>query len=190
MDIRGGVLLVAAGLGLVLASGLVDRPYALAQSHGLAQQQMIVRFGVDVLQASNPDRMDPALKWTPVPPPPYPVPPPLQREALAPDDPLRRALPKLERLFRYREYRMLARLSSEGPVGVVQRVAIPGNASLDLTAQGLEARRVRYQVQFREGNHVELRTGLLAPPQAPAILGGTRRGNGVLIIVLSVQPSW
>src|SRR5262245_34586878 len=178
---RGVAVPLAAGLGLALATGLVAVPASEAQP-------VMVRFGVGVIEASNSPPPPPApspFRWSPVPPPPAPPPPAGPRV----DDPLQRVLPHLQRLFRYEYFRTVAKLRSEGPLGVEQRVMIPGNASLDLVPERLEANRVLMRLLLREGRQVEIRTSILASPGAPAIVGGPPRGDGVLIIVLWARPA-
>jgi len=103
---------------------------------------------------------------------------------------LRRLLPQLRTLFRYTEYTQLARHRVEGPIGVQQRFAIPGDRWLDVTPDELlQQGRVRMHVRLVRGTRAEMNANLLASPGAPAIFGGPPYGNGVLIIILWANPN-
>jgi RNA polymerase sigma-70 factor (ECF subfamily) len=185
----------------------------LLGSVATADAQPIIRFGVRVLQASNPagpETVRPPVGQPPPPPhpslqtpgapplppppsahaprewaPPPPPPPPTSGE----DERLRRIVPRLRMLFRYSEYTTLERHRVEGPIGQPQRFAIPGERWLEVTPDELQGgRRVRMRVRLFHGNQPEMNASIIAAPGAPAVLGGPPHGNGVLIIILWANP--
>ncbi|MGH7279150.1 MAG: hypothetical protein ACREJG_10710, partial [Candidatus Rokuibacteriota bacterium] len=117
-------------------------------------------------------------------PPPagMPVAPP------APDEYLERFLPKLRQLFRYREYTSLERFRAEVPVGVTQRWPVPGERHLEVTAEAVGDRMVRLSVRLSRGSFTELVTKIQASPGSPAVIGGPRHADGVLIIIVWANP--
>jgi RNA polymerase sigma-70 factor (ECF subfamily) len=153
---------VLGPLLLVLLAVLV----AWAPSAGLAQQT--VRFGGRVLLASD-------------------TPPPRGAMPLAPgerDERLERFLPRLRQLFRYKEYTSLARFRTDGPVGTTQRWSVPGDRTLELTPEGVNGQTVHLRLRLMRGNTSELATNIQARSGSPAVLGGPRHDDGVLIIVV------
>jgi RNA polymerase sigma-70 factor, ECF subfamily len=178
-----------------------------------ADAQPIIRFGVRVLQASNPAGPETARPPIGQPPPPSPHPsmltpgvPPPPPSARAPrewapppppppptggeDERLRRIVPQLRMLFRYSDYTTLERHRVEGPLGQPQRFAIPGERWLEVTPDEMQGgRRVRMRVRLFRGNQPEMNASIIAAPGAPAVLGGPPHGNGVLIIILWANPN-
>jgi RNA polymerase sigma-70 factor (ECF subfamily) len=198
-------------LGPVLAV-LLSLLTSLAAPVARVEAQPVIRFGVRVLQASNPIQdpsQPPAARvrppaspspGLPPPPPPQAVPAPGPPIAGAPgspvspppphdnDRPLDRILPHLRQLFRYADYVSLDRHRFEGPLGVMQRVSIPGDRSLEVTPDRMQGTSVRMHVRLLRGEQAEVNASLLAAPGAPAIFGGPPYGNGVLIIILWAAP--
>lgn len=189
-------LLMWLALGVLTAVSPVD-----AQTGG----PPMIRFGVRVLQASNaegPEEASPPGHRQLRPPPPLggPPPPPPQppstgastSAAPAPgtesEERLRRLIPQLKSVFRYSEYVQLARHRVEGPLGAMQRFAIPGDRWLDVTPDQLHGKQVRMQVRLLKGEQAEMSASLLASPGAPAVFGGPPHGKGVLIIILWANP--
>jgi hypothetical protein len=178
-------------LGLLLWLGTCAGP-----SLGPADAQPIIRFGVRVLQASNPAAQDvpppPPRGFPPPPPPPgQPLPAPLTgsppgQEA---DHYLRRVMPQLRTLFRYNEYTPLDRHRVDGPLGTPQRFAIPGDRWLEVTPDQMQGHSVRMHVRLLKGEQPEMNASLVASPGAPAVFGGLPHGSGVLIIILWVNPN-
>jgi RNA polymerase sigma-70 factor (ECF subfamily) len=180
----------------------------LLGSVAAVEAQPIIRFGVRVLQASNVPGPE-----APVPPSrlPYRRPPagvapppssPSEQQPVAPpgssgdvtgpngeDERIRRILPQLRMLFRYNHYTTLERHRVEGPLGALQRFAIPGERSLEVTPDAMQGQRVRMKVRLFKGDHPEMNASIIAAPGAPAVLGGPPHGNGVLIIILWANPN-
>jgi hypothetical protein len=76
----------------------------------------------------------------------------------------------------------------EGPLGVPQRFAIPGDRSLEVVPDQMQGRSVRMHVKLLKGDQPEMNASLLAAPGAPAVFGGPPYRNGVLIIILWANP--
>ena len=172
----------------------------------VADAQPIIRFGVRVLQASNtslhegaaPGGLAPAPA-APAPPPPLPgqrsvmpAPPPPPPPPPGPgvdDERLRRIVPQLKTLFRYTDYTTVERHRIDGPLGAPQRFSIPGERWLEVTPDEMHGGRVRMRVRLFKGDQPEMSANIIAAPGAPAVLGGPPHGNGVLIIILWVNPN-
>jgi RNA polymerase sigma-70 factor (ECF subfamily) len=145
-----------------------------------AQAQQIIRFGVRIMEASNtpaPEGQG-ALK--------NPASPTPEAET---DERMRRILPRLRTLFRYTDYTTLDRQRVEGPLGTLQRFAVPGERWLEVTPDQLQGNHVRMRVRLLRGEHSEVNAAIQAAPGAPAVLGGPPYGNGVLIIILWANPN-
>ena len=154
-------------LGPLLA--LVLALLALATSSVEAQQ--VVRFGTRVVLAGE-------------------TPPPRgqQLTPAGPDERLENFLPKLRRLFRYKEYTSLARYVAEVPVGTTQRWLVPGDRQLEVTPQAVQNATVRFRVRLVRGSRTEVTTSIQAQAGNPAVIGGPRHGDGVLIIIVWPNP--
>jgi RNA polymerase sigma-70 factor (ECF subfamily) len=138
---------------------------------GEATAQPMVRFGARVLLASD----------TP-PPPGMRVAPP------GPDERLQAFLPKLRQLFKYREYTSLERHRAEVPIGSTERWSVPGDRTLELTADGIVDSAVRFRLRLLRGQRAELNTDIQVARGSPAVIGGPRHGDGVLIIIVWANP--
>jgi RNA polymerase sigma-70 factor (ECF subfamily) len=176
-------------LGPMLAA-LVWIAGCLATGPAPADAQPIIRFGVRVLQASDEPTAAPgpptaSVERQFVPPQPAPVPSlaPQTRDAEA-DERLKRILPRLRRIFRYKDYTTLDRHLVEGPLGTQQRFPIQGERWLEVTPDEMQGKSVRMRVRLLRGDQPEMNATILAAPGAPAIVGGPPSGNGVLIIIL------
>lgn len=150
-----------------------------------AEAQPLIRFGVRVLQASNPTGpatapAPPAIGQRQLAPPT--APPPTPGEEM--DERIKRILPRLRSLFRYSEYTTLEHHRVQGSLGTQQRFSIPGDRWLEVTPDEMQGNAVRMRVRLLKGDYPEMNTTLLAAPGAPAVLGGPPNGNGVLIIIL------
>lgn len=162
-----------------------------------AEAQQIIRFGVRVMQASNPAGQDMppphARGFPPASPapdrpstaPPVGPPPPAQES----DHYLRRVVPQLKTIFRYNEYTSLNRYRVEGPLGTQQRFFIAGDRWLEVTPDQMQGHSVRMHVRLLKGDQPEMNASLVASPGAPAVFGGLPHGPGVLIIILWVNPN-
>jgi RNA polymerase sigma-70 factor (ECF subfamily) len=160
-DVLGPMLTV---LLLLLAPGLLT----LARPPGAdAQQGMpIVRLSVQILLASDTATSPPA-------------PPPQELQLL---------IPKLHQLFRYKQYQVLQLHRGQAPVGGVQRWPVPGDRTLEITPEAVTGTAARLQVRLQRGNVMEVATSIQAAPGAPAVIGGPRHGDGVLIVVVRTIP--
>ena len=104
------------------------------------------------------------------------------------DERLRRILPQLKALFRYNDYTTLEHHRIDGPLGMPQRFSITGERWLEVTPDEMQGTRVRMRVRLFKGDRPEMSANIIAAPGAPALLGGPPHGNGVLIIILWVNP--
>lgn len=132
-----------------------------------AQGPPVVRFGARVLLASD----------QPPPPGTRLVPP-------GRDERLEQFVPRLRQLFRYREYASLERFRAEVPVGTTQRWEVPGERQLEVTPEGVGSGTVHFRVRLLRGSMAEINTNIQASSGNPAVLGGPRYGDGVLIIIV------
>jgi RNA polymerase sigma-70 factor (ECF subfamily) len=151
-----------AALGPLL--GLLVLVLALA-APAVVEAQPIVRFGSRVLLATD-------------------GPPPGYGAAPVPDERLEAFLPKLRRLFRYSEYTTLERYRAEVPVGTTQRWPVPGDRLLEVTPEGVAVETVRMRVRLLRGDVTEVTMHIQAARGSPAVIGGPRHGDGVLVIIV------
>jgi len=151
----GPLALVLAVLGALLAPAI-----AHAQ-----QPTPVVRFGARVLLAS--DTVPVAAK----------APQPL-------DERLEAFLPKLRQLFKYREYTSLERHRAEIPIGATERWPVAGERHLELTPETVSDKTVRFRMRLVRGNVAELNAHVQAARGNPAVIGGPRFSDGVLIIIV------
>jgi RNA polymerase sigma-70 factor (ECF subfamily) len=146
---------------LVLVTLLVAAP-VVAEAQG-----QVVRFGARVLLAS--DAPPPAsMKIAPMPM----------------DERLEKFLPKLRQLFKYREYTSLERYRAEVAVGSTERWSVAGDRHLELTPETVHDRTVRFRLKLVRGNMAELNAHIQAARGNPAVIGGPRFSDGVLIIIV------
>jgi RNA polymerase sigma-70 factor (ECF subfamily) len=151
----GPLLVVLAALVTLLAPAVAEA------------QQTVVRFGARVLLAS--DRPPaPGLKT---------VPPPTEER-------IQFVLPRLRQLFRYSEYTWLERHRAEVPIGMTERWAVAGDRQLELTPESVYDRTVRFRLKLVRGNTAELNANIQAARGNPAVIGGPRFSDGVLIIIV------
>ncbi len=137
-----------------------------------ARAQQVVRFGTRVVLASDTARAG--------------------AQSLAPAEPDERLdafLPKLRRLFRYKEYTSLERYRAEVPMGATQRWPLPGDRQLEITPEALAGGTVNFRVRLVRGSHTEVATHIRAQENNPAVIGGPRHGDGVLIIIVWPNPN-
>jgi RNA polymerase sigma-70 factor (ECF subfamily) len=93
-------------------------------------------------------------------------------------------LPKLRQLFRYREYASLERFRAEVPVGTLQTWPVPGDRRLELLPESVAGDTVTMRLRLVRGSMTELTTEIRVARGNPAVIGGPRHGEGVLIIVV------
>lgn len=144
----------------------------VALAPGVAAAQQVVRFGARVLLASE-----------------APPPPAMRAQPPAPDPRLDQLLPRLRQLFRYREYTSLERYRAEVPIGSTQRWSVPGDRQLEVTPEGVVNNAVKLRVRLLHGRATEVTTNIQAAPGHPAVIGGPRHGDGVLIIIVWANPN-
>jgi RNA polymerase sigma-70 factor, ECF subfamily len=135
-----------------------------------AEAQQVVSFGTRVVLASD---EAPA--------------PPAAGQGLAPAEPDERLdsfLPKLRKLFRYNSYTSLERYRAEVPMGATQRWRVPGDRQLAITPEAFAKGAVKFQVRLSRGSLTEVNTHIQAQTGNPAVIGGPRHGDGVLIIIV------
>ena len=157
-------LRAALGPLLVVLATLVTL-FAAAPAHAQAPAPT-VRFGARVLLASD-------------------VPPAASRAAPLPmDERLEAFLPKLRQLFKYREYTSLDRHRAQVPVGATEKWTVPGDRLLEITPETVWDRTVRFRLRLVRGNVAELNAHIQAARGNPAVIGGPRHGDGVLIIIV------
>jgi RNA polymerase sigma-70 factor (ECF subfamily) len=97
---------------------------------------------------------------------------------------------KLRQLLRYRQYHPLQQMVGDVPVGTTHRAPLAGDRQLELTPEGMRERVVRLRVRLVRGNFTEVTTSIAATPGTPAVIGGPRYGDGVLIILLWASPAF
>jgi RNA polymerase sigma-70 factor, ECF subfamily len=127
----------------------------------------VVRFGARVLLGTD-----------------APLPAGLHPAPAAGDERMVAFIPKLRQLFRYREYASLERYRAEVPVGTLQAWGVPGERRLEVLPEAVVGDTVRMRVRLVRGNMTELTTDIRAARGNPAVIGGPRHGEGVLIIVV------
>jgi RNA polymerase sigma-70 factor (ECF subfamily) len=154
-----------AALGpLLLALAALTALWAPAVAEA---QQVVVRFGARVLLASD---KPPAPGLQTVPPPT--------------DERIQLVLPRLRQLFRYSEYTWLERHRAEVRVGTTERWTVAGDRKLELTPETVHDRTVRFRLKLVRGNVAELNANIQAARGNPAVIGGPRLADGVLIIIV------
>ena len=127
----------------------------------------VVRFGARVLLGTD-----------------APLPAGLLAAPAAGDERMVAFIPKLRQLFRYREYASLERYRAEVPVGTLQVWSVPGDRRLELLPESVAGDTVTMRVRLVRGSVTELVTEIRAARGSPAVIGGPRHGEGVLIIVV------
>ena len=145
---------------------------ALAALGSPTLAQQLVRVGARVVLAGD----EPSLAGMPAGP--------------RPDDRrLQAILPRLEQLFRYRQYTWLERYRAEVPVGTSQRWPVPGGRQLEITPDGVADRTVRIRVKLAQGATSQLATTVQVASGQPVMIGGPPYANGVLILIIWANPN-
>ena len=150
----GPLLLVLLAVGTLLAPGV-------------AGAQQVVRFGARVLLATE-NAPGASARFTP-----QPI-----------DERLEAFLPRLRQLFKYREYTSLERHRAQVPVGSTERWVVPGDRLLELTPDAVFDNTVRFRLRLMRGSMAELNANIQAARGNPAVIGGPRFSEGVLIIIV------
>src|SRR5262249_55108591 len=145
---------------LVLALAALVAPLRL-------EAQQVVRFGARVLLATDKPSMSASVR---------PGPPP--------DERLQKFLPRLRQLPRYAEYMPLDRYRAEVPIGSVQQWSVPGDRTLEVVPERVEGDTVYMSVRLQRGAVNEVTTNIQAARGNPAVIGGPRYADGVLVIIV------
>ena len=159
-DVLGPLLMLVLALLLTLAAP------AAAQAP-TTPGAPIVRFGARVLMGTD-----------------APLPTGLRAAPADGDERLVAFMPKLRQLFRYKEYASLERYRAEVPVGTLQSWHLPSDRNLEVLPESVSGDTVRMRVRLIRGNLTELATNIQAARGSPAVIGGPRYGEGVLIIIV------
>jgi transcriptional regulator with XRE-family HTH domain len=130
-------------------------------------QPQVVRFGARVLLATDAP-LGASARLTPQPL----------------DERLEAFLPKLRQLFKYREYTSLERHRAQVVVGATERWVVPGDRLLELTPDAVFDNTVRFRLRLMRGTMAELNAHIQAARGNPAVVGGPRHAEGVLIIIV------
>ncbi len=162
-DVLGPLLLLLLVVGALLLSPAP--PPLDAQPPPAAPR--VVRFGSRVLLGTD-----------------APLPAGLRPVGGEGDERLTAFMPKLRQLFRYKEYASLARYRAEVPVGTLQTWAIPGDRGLEVLPESVAGDTVRMRVKLMRGAVNEIVTNIQAARGSPAVIGGPRFQEGVLIIIV------
>lgn len=134
----------------------------------LLHAQQVVRFGARVMLATDTPPASASLKLAPD----------------ASDERLQKFLPRLRQLTGYREFTSLERYRAEVPIGSRQQWPVPGDRVLEVTPEDVSGDTVRMRVRLVRGNVTEVTTTIQAARGNPAVIGGPRHADGVLVIVV------
>ncbi len=133
-----------------------------------AEAQQIVRFGARVLLATDKPPTSPSLRI---------VPP-------GPDERLQAFLPRLRQLTGYAEFTSLERYRAEVPIGSLQQWPVPGDRLLEVLPNAVTGDTVHMRVRLQRGPVNEVTTNIQAARGNPAVIGGPRHADGVLVIII------
>jgi RNA polymerase sigma-70 factor, ECF subfamily len=156
-------LKAALGPLLVLVLALVALGATLA-----ADAQQIVRFGARVLLATDQPPASTSLRVAPP----------------GPDERLQAFLPRLRQLTGYREYTSLERYRAEVAIGSAQQWSVPGDRTLEVVPDRVEGDTVYMRVRLQRGAVNEVTTTIQVARGNPAVIGGPRYAEGVLVIIV------
>ena len=130
--------------------------------------QQVVRFGARVLLATDKPPVSRSLRLAPP----------------GPDERLQAFLPRLRQLTGYPEYTSLERYRAEVPIGSVQQWPVPGDRILEVVPDRVEGDTVYMRVRLQRGAVNEVTTNIQAARGNPAVIGGPRYADGVLVIIV------
>ena len=157
----------ALGPLLLLVLIVVGTLVALVAAPPSGAQGPVVRFGSRVLLGTD-----------------APLPAGLQPVGGEGDERLIAFMPKLRQLFRYKEYASLERYRAEVPVGTRQTWSVPGDRKLELLPESVSGDTVRMRVTLTRGSVKEIVTSIQAARGNPAVIGGPKYDDGVLVIIV------
>src|SRR5438876_221526 len=129
--------------------------------------QQVVRFGARVLLATD---KPPASTLRIAPP--------------VPDELLQAILPRLRQLTGYQESTSLERYRAEVPIGSMQQWPVPGDRVLEVLPDRVSGDTVYMRVRLQRGAVNEVTTNIQAARGSPAVIGGPRYAEGVLVIIV------
>ena len=152
---------------LLLVIGTTAALLAAPSLHAQTPHSGVVRFGSRVLVGTD-----------------GPLPAGLKPVGGEGDERMVAFMPKLRQLFRYKEYASIARYRAEVPVGTLQTWTIPGDRTLEVLPESVSGDTVRMRVRLTRGTVNEVVTNIQAARGNPAVLGGPKYENGVLIIIV------
>jgi RNA polymerase sigma-70 factor (ECF subfamily) len=132
-----------------------------------AEAQQVVRFGARVLLATDKPPTSP-LRVTPP----------------SSDERYQAFLPRLRQLTGYQEYTSLERYRAEVPIGSLQQWSVPGDRMLEVVPDRVTGDTVHMRVRLQRGPVNEVTTTIQAARGNPAVIGGPRYAEGVLVIVI------
>lgn len=89
----------------------------------------------------------------------------------------------LQRLFRFDRYQTLAR-QNVTLQGAQERVSLGSGQALRLQLDESSARRARVEVEWTRGSTRLLQTRIQLTDQLPAVLGGPRGEDGILLLLV------
>jgi RNA polymerase sigma-70 factor (ECF subfamily) len=135
----------------------------------LLHAQQVVRFGARVLLATDAPPTGTSLRLAP---------------DTTPDERLQKFLPRLRKLTGYQEFTSLERYRAEVPIGSRQQWPVPGDRVLEVTPESVSGDTVRMRVRLIRGNVIEVTTDIQAARGNPAVIGGPRHAEGVLVIIV------
>ncbi len=141
----------------------------LATAPALLHAQQVVRFGARVLLATDKPPASASLKLAPDP---------------TPDERLQKFLPRLRQLTGFQQFTSLERYRAEVPIGSQERWSVPGDRTLEVTPESVSGDTVRMRVRLLRGNVTEVTTEIQAARGNPAVIGGPRHADGVLVIIV------
>ena len=130
--------------------------------------QQVVRFGARVLLATDKPPVSTSLRLAPP----------------GPDERLQAFLPRLRQLTGYPEYTSLERYRAEVPIGSVQQWPVPGDRILEVVPDRVEGDTVYMRVRLQRGAVNEVTKNIQAARGNPAVIGGPRYADGVLVIIV------
>jgi hypothetical protein len=101
-----------------------------------------------------------------------------------PDERLQAFLPRLRQLTGYPEYTSLERYRAEVPIGSVQQWSVPGDRMLEVVPDRVHGDTVYMRVRLQRGAVNEVTTNIEVARGNPAVIGGPRYADGVLVIIV------
>jgi RNA polymerase sigma-70 factor, ECF subfamily len=134
----------------------------------VSDAQQVVRFGARVLLATDKPPASSTLRMAPP----------------TPDERLQAFLPRLRQLTGYPEYTSLERYRAEVPIGSVQQWPVPGDRLLEVVPERVHGDTVYMRVRLQRVAVNEVTTNIEVARGNPAVIGGPRYADGVLVIIV------